>query len=205
MFLKLIANAKSRSSPWRLRDKARAAWFRRWSAIQSDQQQRLLRRLASKGDRWAGRTVRFRICIQSWGLRRGQHAATLIQFSTSFCVSQKKINAEDSVPSTLEGNDSAQLVSDDWCFCCCSTLQDTVVQWVGTTWLEQTILPEGSGPLRHVRTGGLVCGTAYVTGDVCRRFHFVPKNCIDFIPLGSSTRYSGWMGLRDQGRNDIVS
>ena len=34
-FLKLIANAKSRSAPSPMRGKARAAWFRRWSAILS--------------------------------------------------------------------------------------------------------------------------------------------------------------------------
>ena len=34
-FLKLVANAKSRSAPAPLRGKARAAWFRRWSALLS--------------------------------------------------------------------------------------------------------------------------------------------------------------------------
>ena len=34
-FLKLVANAKSRSAPAPMRGKARAAWFRRWCALLS--------------------------------------------------------------------------------------------------------------------------------------------------------------------------
>ena len=66
----------------------------------------------------AHRGVKFRVCIQSWGCVEASTPRFSFNFPLHFVSLKKKKNPmlKISVPSSLEGNDSAQLVSDDWCF-----------------------------------------------------------------------------------------